>query len=221
METPFSNLLDGFHDMTEGWVDLIAGMELRLEKAYFDDTDDATVPRYIGTEIVRYAVDPAGALKRVGLELLTDTERGGEPSVLESIRRDQLELPHHRVFLQLIFRQTATVEPAILLSATSPEAIEHASTQLARTLDSVCSAVSIACTVFPGTTLAAPDIGIVVDGEGRMVPLTTRLSTVVRGANDFEVWRLHHGVPMPVELDPSDPQATGFFLLPGDEIRMR
>lgn len=219
VETPLQEILEPFQNMSEGWVELSAPMELRVERAYFSDPAQRTIANYVGTEAARYAVLPGGELRLLSLESLPASERSGEPAVDELITASERRRPHHRLFLQVLFDQGGEAQRAILLSAESRGAMERLTMELLRDPESVCSKGSSSCTVFPVETTAAPDIPIVVDGEARSVPWTTRLATIAGGTRSITMRRVHNGVLTPVELDPSDPESLALFLLPGDDIR--
>ena len=219
--TPLEAILDPFQDTSEGWIELGPSMELRVEQAIFRDPEERTVANYVGLETVRYVVLPSGELQQIFLESLPNSDGRTVPRVEDLIPVEQLRLTQHRLFLQVIFDREGGTQGAVLLSAASMAVLERLTRDLIDDPKAACRPGSDFCTVFSEDSTAGPDIGVVVNGQPRSVPWTTRLRGIVREAESFELYRFHAGALTRVELDTNDPSALALFLLPGDHIRWR
>ena len=146
--TPLEAILDPFQDTSEGWIELGPSMELRVEQAIFSDPDERTVANYVGLETVRYVVLPSGELQQIFLESLPNSDGRTVPRVEDLILVEQLRLPQHRLFLQVIFDREGGTQGAVLLSAASTAALDRLTRDLIDDPKAACRPGSDFCTVF-------------------------------------------------------------------------
>jgi hypothetical protein len=215
---PFHEVLDRYNGFVPGkdWLDLRPRMELRVENAYYQvGAPKHGLNGYLGTEIAQYQVRPNG-----GLHLLTVHPMAQRPvdqvPVQDLLSASQQRHPYYRFFFEVLFKGSA--RGSVLLGASSPGELDQLTTQLQAAPDSVCTAESTHCTVFPEACSVSLEIEIEVNGAPRTVHWNSTLASIAPHPRQLKLLRLFRSRVAPVQLDPNDPQALRLPLLPGDRI---
>jgi hypothetical protein len=221
-ETPFPEVLGRFAHVGAGWVELGPQIELRVENAYFrEGTPKRGLANFLGTEIARYRVLPAGALEQIAVQSRVAQRPADQPPVQQLLSESQRLYHHHRLFYQVLVSKKADTRSAVLLSAASIDELDRLTEQLLSEPDSVCDGVSTHCTAFPEACSVSLEIEIVVNGRVRRVPWSSVLADVVERHRHVELFRPYVGRPAPVEIDSGDREALRLPLLPGDRVKWR
>lgn len=221
-ETPFPEVISRYSNAVpgQGWLDLRAHMDLRIENAYYrNGVPKRGITGYLGTEIAFYQVRPKGGLRLGSTESkLTESRPVGQLPVQELIRASQRNFRYYRFYYAVVFKKKADTRGSVLLAAKSTKELARLATQLTDDPDSICGGQSKNCTVFPEACTVSIEIEIVVNGNPRTILLGSSLSTIAAHPTHVEMLRLHAGRMTPVEIDPADPSALRLPLLPGDQI---
>lgn len=218
-ETPFPQVLTRYNGFIpgSGQVDLRAGMELRIENAYYrEGAPKHGLNGFLGTEIARYRITGGGELHLESVRSALKRRPVDQEPVQALIHSRQKRYPHHRFFYAIVFRREGSTRGSVLLGADSGDALDHLSTQLLRDPDSVCDG-SPRCTVFPEACSVALEMEIRVNGARRAVLWGSPLSSIASGPN-VSLRRVYNGRLTNVDLDPADPAARHLPLLPGDRV---
>lgn len=220
-ETPIPEMLAHYTNIGPDWVELRPEMELRVENAYYrEGAPKRGLANYLGTQVARYRVLPNGRLRGISAESGLVQLPADQPPVKQLLPSRQARYSHHRYFYQVVLNRRTRVQSAILLGAASKDEIERLTGQLGSAPDSVCSAGSGHCTVFPEACTVALEMEIVVNGAPRTVPWGSFVASVA-SPQTVELSRPFAGRLVPVEMDASDPKALRLPLLPGDHIDWR
>jgi hypothetical protein len=221
-EVPFPKVLGVYTSVGSGWVELRPQMELRVENAYFrEGAPKRGLANFLGTEIVRYRVKPTGGLEQIALESRLPQRPADQPPVQQLIRESQRGDRHYRLFFQVLLNKKSDIRSAVLLSAASGGELDPLAEKLLSEPESVCSATSPKCTVFPEACTVSLEIAIVVNGAPKTVLWSSSLMEVAPNNQRVELLRPYRGRLIPVEIDPSDSEALHLPLLPGDRVRWR
>lgn len=220
--TPFPEVLGQYTKVGPDWVELRPRIELRVENAYFrEGAPKHGLANFLGTEIARYQVLPAGTLEQIALQSRLFQRPADQPPVQQLLSDSQRRYPHHRLFYQVPVSKKSDVRSAVLLSAASVDELDRLTRQLMNEPESVCGTVSDHCTVFPEACTVSLEMEIVVNGSPRKVPWTSVLADVVEHDRHVELLRPYSGRLSPVEIDLRDPEALRVPLLPGDRVKWR
>ena len=216
--TGFSRILGQYAGADLGWADLREKMSLQIDQAYFrEGAESEDIRSYLGLESVRYAKTAAGPLREAEDSPPLAMRSPSQPAARELLPAAQRDLPHHRLYYQLLINETDDRRAAVLLSAPSRETLQ----QLAADPVASCRQEPAACTIFPEHCSVSLQLEIEVDGKKMNVPWGTRLSLIVKGATEPRLYRSTGTRHERVELDPADPKALGIPLLPGDRVETR
>ncbi len=193
-------------------------MELRVENAYYQDG----MPKhgftgFLGTEVALYEVKAKGGLRLISVKPMTQRPHD-QPPVQRLIGPPQRHSRYYRFYYEVLFKSTAEAQGSVLLGASSKRELERLGAQLFTAPDSVCGSRSSQCTVFPQACSVSLEMEIVVNKVPRSVTWGALLASVVANPRHLTLSRLYKGRLMPVEINPSDPQALRLPLLPGDRI---
>ncbi|MEZ5365983.1 MAG: hypothetical protein R2748_27535 [Bryobacterales bacterium] len=220
--TRFSEILGQYAGADIGWADLRPKMSLQIEQAYFREGAEAQdIRSYLGLESVRYAKTAAGPLREVEASPPLATRPPSQPAARTLLPVTHRDLPRQRLFYQLLLNPTEDRRAAVLLSAPSRDVLEQLATRLAADPAGTCRQESAACTAFPEHCSVSLQLEIEVDGKKTNVPWGTRLGRVAKGSPTLRLYRSTGARLERVELDPTDGQALGIPLLPGDRIETR
>jgi hypothetical protein len=223
-ETPFPNVLAGYTAVGSGWVDLRAQMGIRVENAYFrEGAPRRGTEGFIGTEVAEYRTETNGRLRLVSVDSKLQPKGAqhpvDQPPVQELLAESLARYRYHRYFYQVVFsKANGEVHGAVLLGAGSAKELAGLATRLLNDPDSVCTAKSIRCAVFPELCTVTPEIEIVVNGKAQMVRWGSLVGSVVSRPQKLQVLRSYGGRLTPVEIDSGDPNALRLPLLPGDHL---
>jgi hypothetical protein len=221
-DTPFPEVLGRYTNVGPDWVELRPQIELRVENAYFrEGAPKHGLANFLGTEIVRYRVLPAGMLEQIELKSSLTQRPADQPPVRQLISESQRRYLHHRLFYQVLVNKKSDVRSAVLLSAASIDELDRLTTKLLSEPDSVCGGVSTHCTAFPEACTASLEIQIVVNRAPRTVVWGSTLTGVAGNHRRIEMSRPYLGRLTPVEIDSRDPETLRVPLLPGDRIKWR
>jgi hypothetical protein len=221
-DTPFPEVLGQYTSVGPGWVELRPRIELRVENAYFrEGMPKHGLANFLGTEIVRYRVLPAGTLEQIALQSRLLQRPADQPPVEQLLSESQRRYGHHRLFYQVAVSKKSDVRSAVLLSAASLDEMDGLTQQLTTEPESVCGAASTHCAVFPEACTASLEMEIVVNGAPRTVVWSTGLAEVVGRHRHVELFRSYSGRLAPVQINLSDPEALRLPLLPGDRVKWR
>jgi hypothetical protein len=219
-ETPFPEVLNRFTPLASAWVELRAEMELRVENAYYrEGSTRRRLADFLGTQIAHYQVRRNGSLKFLVVESGVKEQPAGQPPVQSLVSASQTRYRYHRFFYEILLNRKSELRGAVLLGASSAAELDRFAAQLFADPLSVCNAGSPQCSVFPETCTASLEIEIVVNGAPRTVLWGSFLAGVVPRPRHVGVLRSYRGRLVPVEIDPSDPNALRLPLLPGDHIQ--
>ena len=221
-DTPFPEVLWRADYAGPGWVQLLPRMRVRIESPYYrDSVSERTLQNYLGTEVARYQVRPAGGLQLHSVESGLTQRPNDERSVEQLIRASQRRHRYYRLLFQVAFQQKGSATSAILLGAESMDRLDRLTDEVLSEPQSVCNVESANCTVFPEFCTVSPEFEVRVNGSTHAVLWGSTLRDVVENSRHVQLLRLHQGRSIPVEMDSSDPEALRLPLLPGDWIRWR
>ena len=221
-ETPFPDVLAGYTNVGDGWVDLRPGMQLRIENAYYrEGTTQRNIANFLGTAIVSYQAGSNGMLRRVAAESTLTRQPADQPPIEQLLPASARNRAHQRFFFQVLINKRSQHRTAVLLSGTVADELDRLTEQLAGKPEFVCGAESMNCTVFPPTSTVSLEIEVVVNGDRRIITWTSQVRSVAVRPKHLELLRLHAGRRTPVDIDLSDPEALRLPLLPGDHINWR
>lgn len=218
VETPFSQTLSAYSDISQGQADLKKGMVLKIENAYFKPgAVKRGLANYLGLERVQFRVEQNGSLKRFESETLANrpTDQAAIDSYLPTSRQRQR---FQRLVLQVTMNLKSGAATAILLSSKSKRQIDALTKSLILDPASVCGGRSANCTVFPESGSVSLGMDIVVNGKVTFVAWSSTVASVVGRQKEFLLFRLHRGRAVPVAIDANDPEALKLPLLPGDVV---
>jgi hypothetical protein len=221
-DTPFSDVLRAYNGFEPGrnWIDLEPLMGLRIENAYYEKgANRKGLAGYLGTEVVRYDLTSSG-LHLLSAEPMTNRPEW-DVAAQDLISPEQLKLPNHRFFYEIVFSKKDNKHGAVLLSASSREEIEQLSAQLVDP-ESVCTKGSIHCTVFPQACSVSVEMKVVLNGKPQIVFWGSQLLGIVpQPLHHLEMKRVYRGRLTPVKIDLRDSDALRLPVLPGDELSWR
>ena len=220
-ETPFPEVLNRFTPLTSAWVELRPEMELRVENAYYrEGSTRRRLADFLGTQVAHYQVRRNGTLKSLTAETSLKEQPASQPPVQSLVSATQTRYRYHRFFYEILLNRKSELRGAVLLGASSAAELDRLATQLLADPASVCGIGAPRCSVFPETCTASLEIEIVVNGATRTVLWGSLLANVAAHPRQVEVLRPYRGRLLPVEIDPSDPNALRLPLLPGDRIQL-
>lgn len=200
----------------QGWVDLLPGMELRIENAYYQKgASRRGLAGFLGTEVARYEVGTEG------LQLLTTRSMPQRPTDDAPVERLIGETEEHfrfyRLYYEIVFGGPGGSHGSVLLGAQSKEELMRLSDELGHPED-VCNAGSTHCAVFPEACSVSVEIKITVNGKPQTVAWGSTLERITEESRHLSVKRLYRGRLTPVKMNAADPNVLRLPLLPGDEI---
>ncbi|HWF46288.1 MAG TPA: hypothetical protein VG168_04730 [Bryobacteraceae bacterium] len=217
-KTPFPNVLKAYNgfEPAQRWIDLRPLMELRIENAYYEKgASRRGLAGYLGTEVAHYEITAHG-LRLLSVHPMKDRPEGQMP-VQRLIRESALAFPCYRFYYELVFARGGDSHGSALLGADSMEELNALSRQLDQA-ETVCSAASPHCTVFPEACSVSVEMRIVVNGKPQTVFWGSLLASIAARPHHLEMRRLYAGRLRPVKINFRDPGALRLPLLPGDEI---
>jgi hypothetical protein len=219
--TPFPDILRTYNGFEPGhdWIDLLPGMELRIENAYYR----TGMPRrgldgFLGTEVARYKVRLRGGLQLLSVQPMADRP-SEQPPVQQLIRPSERNYQSYRFYYEILFRKSGESRGSVLLGANTKEELNRIGTELLSDPDSVCGEPSRDCTVFPEACSVSIEMEIFVNGAPRNVIWGSLLSDVVEQPRRLALSRSYHGRILPVKLNVDDPNVLRLPLLPGDHVK--
>ena len=219
-QTPFPEILGRHTHVGPEWVELCPLTELRVENAYFrEGASKRGLANFLGTEIARYRVLPAGALEQVSVESRVERRPSDQPPVEELVSESQKGYPGHRFFYQVLVSKQSNVRSAVLLGGKSTEELDRLTAQLLTRPESVCGDSLTQCTVFPEACTVSLEIELTVNGAHRRVVWGDTLGSFAEEHPRVKLFRRYQGQLAPVEVDVRDRLALRVPLLPGDVIR--
>ena len=219
---PFSNVLNQFTPQSSTWVELRPEMELRVEMAYYrEGSRRRELADYLGTGTAHYQVRPNGTLHLVSKQSAVKERPKDQPAIEKLVEPSQSHHRFHRFFYEILLNRKAELRGAVLLGAASAAELDRLTSRLLSDPAALCSARPRQCTIFPETCIVSLEIEILVNGEPRTVLWGSSLSTVAPKPRQLELMRLNRGRPVPVEIEPVDPDSLRLPLLPGDHIDWR
>lgn len=219
-DVPFPEVLGQFTKVGSGWVELCPQTELRVENAYFrEGAPKHGLANFLGTEIARYEVLAAGALKQVSVESRVEQRPSDQPPVQQLLSAAQTQRHHHRFFYQVLLSKKSNVRSAVLLGAESTEELDSMTSQLMTEPESVCNDTSPQCTVFPEACTVSLEIEILVNGVRRTVSWGSTLLDFAETHEHVRLFRSYKDQLTPVEVDSQDHEALRLPLLPGDVVK--
>jgi hypothetical protein len=227
-QVPFREVLNGYNGFVPGkdWLDLRPRMELRVENAYYQEgAPKHGLNGYLGTEIAQYQVRRNGRLHLLAIHPMS--QRPGDVHPVSQRPADQAPVqdllsavqqrhPHYRFFFEVLFKGSA--RGSVLLGASSLDELDQLTTRLKASPESVCTAQSTHCTVFPEACSVSLEMEIEVNQAPRTVNWNSNLASIAPHPRHVTLLRLYAGRTAPVQLDPNDPKALRLPLLPGDRI---
>ena len=192
-----------------GWVDLLPGMLLKLDRAYFNPPESRKVQDYVGLEFVRYRYDTKRSL-RVLDESALPARPVTQPAAGTILPAAQLRARYHRLIYQVTFDKQTGASSAVLLSAGSESALAKRYEVLRR--DGRCSGL---CTAIPESASASLFIEITVNGQPSAVLWGSTPASVAGRERLLQLLRPAGGKLVPIDLE------TGLRLplMPGDQLR--
>jgi hypothetical protein len=217
-ELPFREILNGYNGFVPGkdWLDLRPRMQLRVENAYYETgAPKRGLNGYLGTEIAQYRVRPNGKLQLLNVHPMPQRPADQGP-VQDLVSATQQQHPYYRFFYEVLFKGSA--HGSVLLGASSLDELNQLTTQLKASPESVCTAQSTHCTVFPEACSVSLEMDIYVNGAPRTIHWPSTVANIAPHPSQLKLLRLVGSRTTPVELDPSDPKALRLPLLPGDRI---
>lgn len=219
-DTPFPEVLGRYTNVGPDWVELRPQIELRVENAYFrEGAPKRGLANFLGTEIARYRMLPAGALEQIAVQSRLPQRPADQPPVQQLLSESQRRYRYHRLFYQVLLNQKADIRSAVLLSASSIDEMDRLTKLLLSEPASVCGSVSTHCTAFPEACTASLEIEIVVNGVPRTVLWGSVLAGVAEHHRRVELFRTYLDRLAPVEINLRDPEALRVPLLPGDRVK--
>ena len=218
-ETPFPELPARFTPSTPNWVDIRAGMGLRLENAYYrEGSAKRDLAHYLGTEVAQLRVDGGGALRFLSKPAQLKERPPQQPSVRQMIPEVQRRFRRHRFFYEILVKRKKAVRGAVLLGAATMDELDRLAGRLLADPAAVCDGQSRHCTIFPETCTVSVEIEIVANGASRRVLWGSTLGNVATHPRRVELLRNYRGRLTPVKLDAADPNALRLPLVPGDHV---
>jgi hypothetical protein len=218
-ETPFPEVPARFAASTPNWVELRAGMGLRVENAYYrDGSAKHDLAHYLGTQVARFRIARGGTLRFLSFESNVKQRPADQPPARQLISDAQRRFRHHRFYYEILFKQKDQLRGAVLLGAPTADQLDQLAGRLRADAAGVCGGGSLNCTVFPSTAIVAVEIEIVVNNARRSVLWGSFLGNVAAHPRRLQLLRSYDGKLTPVELDPADPKALRLPLLPGDHL---
>jgi len=201
------------------WVDLIPDMQLRVENAYFK-TGSARVgiADYMGTEVARFQVARNRGLRPTEPQSTLPQRPAEQPAALALIPNPQRRHRQYSFYYAVVFTRKGSTSGSVLLGADSPAQMDRLSADLLASPDSVCTADSTQCTVFPSTCTASIEMPVIVNGVTQQIAWRTQLFTLTRGAKQIELIRRVDGRAKSTMIDPNDSQAMRTQLMPADRV---
>jgi hypothetical protein len=207
-----------------GWVDLLPGMEFRIEGAYYrEGSPRRNSTDYLGNQTATYEVRPNGTLRLGSVTSFLDQQPEkqqprDQPAVQLLVRAGNLNWRYHRVFFQVVMSRTGAIRPAVLIGARSVADLDNLTKRFMEGQYSVCGPVSDRCNAFPEWCTASLAIGIVVNGTARKVVWGSTLGSVAQHPRHVVLLRVGNGRFAPVPIDDADPEALRLPLMHGDQV---
>jgi len=161
----------------------------------------------LGTEVARYQVLPAGGLRLHSVESGLTQRPNDQRPVEQPLPASQRRHHYYRLLFQVAFQQKGSATSAFLLGAESMDRLDRLTNEVLSEPQFVCNVESANCTVFPESCTVSPEFEVRVNGSTSAVLWGSTLKNVVANARHVQLLRLHHGRPIPVEMDPNDPEA--------------
>jgi hypothetical protein len=206
------------------WVDLLPGMEFKIEGAYYrEGSPRRNSTDYLGTETAAYEVRSNGTLRLVSLSSFLDQQPEkqqprDQPAVQLLVRPRNLTWRYHRVFFQVVMSRTGAIRPAVLIGSRSIAELDNLTKRFLDGQHSVCDSGSNRCNAFPEWCTASLAIGIVVNSTARKVVWGSTLGSVAPHPRHVELLRVSNGGLAPVRIDAADPEALRLPLMHGDQV---
>lgn len=218
-ETPFPEVPARFTPSTPNWIDLRAGMGLRVENAYYRDSPaNRDLAHYLGTEDARFRIEGSGVLRFMSLQPQLKERPAHQPSARQLIPDAQRRFRHHRFFYEILVKRKDELRGAVLLGASTRDELDQLAGRLLADPAAVCGGQTLHCTVFPETCTVSVEIEVVVNGAPRRVLWGSTLGNIAPHPRHVALLRYDQGRLAPVELNPADPNALRLPLLPGDHL---
>src|SRR5258708_12406110 len=105
-DAPFPEVLGRYTNVGLDWVELRPQIELRVENAYFrEGAPKRGLANFLGTEIVRYRMLPAGMLEQLSVKSHLPPRPARHPPVQPLLSHSQTRHLHHSPFYPLILDQ--------------------------------------------------------------------------------------------------------------------
>lgn len=217
---PFPEVLSRYTQVGPGWVELRPLTELRVENAYFrEGLPKHGLANFLGTEIARYRVLPAGRLERVSVKSRVPRRPPDQPPVQQLVSDSQRRYHCHRLFYQVLLSKKSNVRSAVLLGADSEKEIDRLTARVLTEPKTLCVDDVPQCAVFPEACSVSLEIELVVNGRRRTVLWGSDLAEFAGNHPNVTLFRRYKDGLAPVEMDVHDRQAARVPLLPGDVIR--
>lgn len=220
-QTPFPEILRSYNGFEPGrdWVDLRPGMELQIENAYYrPGMPKHGLNGFLGTEKALYKVRPRG-LQRLSVQSMKDRP-SEQPPVQQLIRPFEMHDRWYRFYYEIFFRRTGDTKGSVLVGAKQKKELDRLADHLLKDPDSVCSAQSRNCSVFPEACSVSIEMEIVVNGVPRSVTWGSTLASVIGQSRHIDLSRMYKRRLMPVKIDPQDANSLRLPLLPGDHVKV-
>lgn len=217
-EVPLGEVLRLYNDFVpgQGWVDLLPGMQLQIENAYYrKGASRRGLAGFLGTEVARYQV------RTGGLQLLSTRSMPQRPPdeapVERLIAQSKQHFNFYRLYYEIVFGGPGGSKGSVLLGADSKDELTRLSDELVHP-EEVCNASSMYCTVFPEACSVSLEIKIIVNGKPQTVPWGSTLESLTEEPRHLSIKRLYRGRMAPIKMNAADPNVLRLPLLPGDEI---
>jgi hypothetical protein len=230
---PNQALFYRMHYRPEGLMDLLPGVSIKVERAWFRAGEDGKIVKdvqhYIGVSTHHYEIerDPRGrlAMRLTASEKSTALPRDTRlpDARLATVVRP---MPFARLFLlgEAVARRIDRV--AMIVAAPTREALAAATEAIRRQPDVGCAPEALgrglSCVTFEGSVVISPEVRVFRQGAPVLVAAGAELrnlpglpSTAPAG---LRVERLFHGAYYPVQFAPGDAAILTLSLASGDRI---
>jgi hypothetical protein len=220
----FAPLQPGGGDSTPVWVELLPGMRLKIEGAYYrDGSPRRGLADYLGPETVTYEVRPDGTLRQESVtSFLTskpeEKQPRDQPAIQTLIRPRDLTGWRHRLFFQIVVNRVGATRPAVLIGSRSTAELDRLTAQFLAGGPQACTTAPTRCTAFPDWCTTSVEIEIVANGVARKVVWGTTLGAVAGRPAHAELLRVSAGRLAPIAIDLTNPEALRLPLVHGDQL---
>ncbi len=218
-----------------GFIDVVPGMRLRVERAAFRPTPkgDQTLANYLGTRTAYYELS-RNERNEISLRLThVDTTPGlaAAPDLPDTKLASQTVAARlYRLFFLTKFVPPNRQRAALLVGTRDSKQLEEITGAIQGNPEIACSAFAggqVTCVAFDGAVSLSTELKVQLNGQPSYVPVGSTLRTLLAqllpqrrpaAVRNLRIQRLFHGRYANVEFDRGDSGIMGLVLLGGDKI---